>query len=152
MPYPDFAGAEQHALARLTAELAPALVYHSLTHTRDNVVPAVERLAAAAGIGGVWRGLLRTAAWYHDIGFVEQRDNHETATARIAAATLPAFGFRPGQVRAVGAMILATRLPQTPHTELEAILADADLDLLGWPDFLARNQLLRAELGRLWRP
>ena len=37
-------------------------------------------------------------------------------------------------------------MPQTPHTPLECILADADLDVCGRDDFLERNRCLRAEL------
>jgi uncharacterized protein len=44
-------------------------------------------------------------------------------------------------------MIMATRLPQTPHTLLECILADADLDVCGRDDFLVLNRCLRAELA-----
>jgi hypothetical protein len=42
---------------------------------------------------------------------------------------------------------MATRLPQSPHNLLEEILADADLDLLGRPDFFARNVSLQQELA-----
>jgi len=34
---------------RLERDLAPALVYHNLAHTRDDVVPAVEYLTSLAG-------------------------------------------------------------------------------------------------------
>jgi uncharacterized protein len=44
-------------------------------------------------------------------------------------------------------MIMATRLPQAPHTLLEQIVADADLDVLGRPDFVTRNQDLHVELA-----
>ena len=43
-------------------------------------------------------------------------------------------------------MIRATRLPQSPQSLLEQILADADLDLFGRSDFLERNHKLRVEL------
>lgn len=142
---PDFVGAERYALARLEHDLPAALVYHSLTHTRDDVVPAVERLAGRAGVVGEALLLLRTAALFHDIGFIEQRAEHEAAGARIAAAVLPSLGFQPGQIATVLGMIMATRLPQSPHTLLEQLLADADLDVLGRDDFLVRNELLRAE-------
>jgi hypothetical protein len=49
-------------------------------------------------------------------------------------------------------MILATRLPQAPADLPAAILADSDLDMLGRSDFLALNQLLRAELGAFAGP
>lgn len=146
MKQTDFARARAYALERLSTELSPLLCYHSLSHTRDGVVPAVERF-------GVWHGvdqesmlLLRTAAWYHDIGFVEQRVDHEVAGVRIAGTVLPGFGYNRSQIAAIGGMIMATKLPQTPQTMLEQLLADADLDGLGRSNFMERNRDLRLEL------
>jgi uncharacterized protein len=143
---PDFEQARRYALHRLEQELDPALCYHSVAHTRDEVVPAVERLAALEGVHGDQLLMLRTAAYFHDIGFIERREGHEAASARIAAAALPGFGYGRPQIAAIGQMILATRLPQAPSDLPSAILADSDLDMLGRSDFLALNQLLRAEL------
>jgi len=81
------------------------------------------------------------------VGFVERRDQHETTSARLAASVLPYCGYAPSQISAIGGMIMATRLPQTPHTLLEQILADADLDSLGREDFLRASLALRAELA-----
>jgi uncharacterized protein len=142
----DFEGAWQHALVRLERELSPAYMYHSLAHTRDEVVPAVERLACLEGVDGEALLLLRTAAYYHDIGLLRQRINHEAAGAQIAAAALPRFGYSPAQIQAIDGMIVATRLPQRPRTPLEALLADADLDVLGRVDYIYRNQALRIEM------
>ena len=144
---PNFECARRYALNRLSRELSPSLFYHSLPHTRDDVAPAVERLAALDGVDGAALLLLRTAAYYHDIGFVMQRDGHEAVGARIAAAALPRFGYTPEQIGQISGMILATKLPQSPQNRLEELLADADLDNLGREDFLARNQALRAELA-----
>lgn len=145
MAPPDLEGARGYALGRLACELPAALVYHSLAHTRDEVVPAAERLAALSGVGGAGLLLLRTAAYFHDLGFVVQRHDHELASAQIAGAVLPGFGYGPRQVARVVGMIHATRLPQRPRGLLEQLLADADLDLLGREDFLARNEDLRRE-------
>ncbi len=150
---PDFAGAWQYALQRPERELSPLLVYHSVAHTRDDVVLAVERLATLEGVEGEERNLLLTAAWYHDIGFVEtDAANHEVTGARIAAEVLPRYGLTPPQVRVVGDLILATRIQHSPATLLEEILADADLDLLGRDDFWTLNQALRIELAALGKP
>ncbi|MBC8077600.1 MAG: HD domain-containing protein [Chloroflexales bacterium] len=143
---PDFAAAQQYALGRLERELDPRLRYHSLAHTRDDVLPAVERLAALGRLYGEDLLLLRTAALFHDLGFLVSRASHEAQGVAIAAALLPTFGYRPAQVEQIGAMIRATRLPQSPQSLLEQILADADLDLLGRTDFLERNRMLREEL------
>jgi len=145
MTLPDYEGAKAYALGRLERELAAALTYHSLAHTRDEVLPAAEALAADAGVSGEALMLLRTAAVFHDIGFVTQREGHEAAGVSIAQAVLPGFGYRPGQMAVVGDMVMATRLPQSPRTVLESILADADLDLLGREAYWTRHLDLRAE-------
>jgi uncharacterized protein len=110
------------------------------------VVPAIARLAAYLPVTDEERLLLYTAAWYHDIGFVERWDNHEAAGVEIARAVLPQYGYSDDQIQTVEGMILATCLPQQPQTLLEQILADADLDSLGRPDFLRTSFALRAEL------
>lgn len=149
---PDLGCAASYALDRLARELAPALCYHSLAHTRDDVVPAAERLAALGGVVGEALLLLRTAAYYHDLGFVQRRDEHEATGVAIARAALPGCGYSAAQIDAVSGMIMATRLPQSPRTLAERLLADADLDVLGRGDFLERNQALRAELAAFGAP
>jgi len=147
MNKPDIEQACAYALGRLARELSPKLYFHSLVHTRDDVVPAALRLAELTGLGAADTQLLRTAACYHDLGFIERRDGHEEVSARIAAEVLPGFGFRPSQVERVAGMIRSTKLPQSPTTLLEQLMADADLDSLGRADFFERNQALRDELA-----
>lgn len=149
MGRPDVVGAIAYALERLARELAPALVYHSLAHTRDEVLPAAERLAALSKMSAESTLLLRTAAGFHDLGYVEGHREHEAIGVRIARTELPGFGYAPRQIERVGALIMATRIPQAPRGRLAALMADADLDLLGCDNtvFLARNNALRAELA-----
>ena len=87
-----------------------------------------------------------TAAYFHDLGYTEQHDEHELVSARIASEVLPRFGFSELQVQAIKNMILATRLPQSPHNLCAEILADADLDILGTDEMFKRNSDLRREL------
>jgi uncharacterized protein len=141
----DFEGARQYALGRLEHELSPTLTYHCLEHTSDDVVPAAERLAEMEGVAGEPLTLLLTAAYYHDIGFIERHLDNEVIAVRIAEQVLPGFGYDPAQVQTISGIILATRLPQTPHTLLEEIIGDADLDGLGRSDFMIFNHNLRAE-------
>lgn len=146
MQQPDFEQAVRYAFERLEHELDTRLRYHSLAHTRDDVLPAVERLAAHAGVNGEPLLLLRTAAAYHDLGFLVAREAHEAAGVAMAVGILPGFGYSSAQIATIGELIMATRMPQTPATPLAQFLADADLDLLGRNDFFALNQLLRDEL------
>jgi uncharacterized protein len=139
--------ASQYAVQRLEQELPPGLFYHSLNHTRNDVVPATMLLADREGVAGDSLTLLLTAAWFHDLGFIEQRLGHEMISVRIARDVLPGFGYSAKEIDIIQGIILATVVPQTPVTNLEKILADADLDVLGRDDFMSRNGDLRRELA-----
>ena len=142
---PDLARAAAYALTRLSRELPADLCYHSVAHTRDDVLPAAERLAAQEGLGAEELLLLKTAALFHDLGFLERVQQHEEASIAIAREVLPGFGYAPAQVEAVAQLIRATILPQSAETPLEQLLADADLDVLGSADFFEKSALLRRE-------
>lgn len=144
---PNNAAAIAHALARLQAELSPKLTYHNVWHTQEDVIPAVLRLARLCAVTEEDVSLLEVAAAYHDIGFVYVMVEHERAGARIVAETLPAYGFSPQHIEQIEGLIMATRLPQSPHNRLEEILADADLDVLGREDFFERNEQLHLEFN-----
>ena len=142
-----FEKAKQYAFQRLETELSSGLSYHNLMHTTTDVVPATEKFATGEGIQGEPLDLLLTAAWFHDLGFVEVPDGHEMIAARIASEVLPGLGFSNEQIQTIRSIILATVLPQSPQTILEQIMADADLDVLGRDDFMLRNGSLRRELA-----
>lgn len=152
MTSPNYEEAKRYALGRLEQELSPLLYYHALRHTQDDVLPAIDRLAAHEGVDGEALMLLRTAGAYHDIGFIERYTANEEIAVRIAQSTLPDFGFTPEQIDVVRGIIMATRLPQSPHTHLEEIIADADLDVLGRTDYFVWNQALRDELNAYGMP
>ncbi|MEZ4241591.1 MAG: HD domain-containing protein [Myxococcota bacterium] len=141
----DLAGLEAYVRGVL-ARLPPELHYHGPTHTLDDVVPAAMRLADALGVYGLDRDVLRAGALLHDVGFVVVYRGHEAVGVQIASAILPRFGFAEAEIQRVCGLIAATRLPQSPRDELEQILADADLDVLGRADFPLRNAALRREL------
>ena len=144
----DFSGAIVYALKRLNSELSPKFLYHNLRHARDDVMVAVMRLARLSGVSLADKQLLEVAAAFHDIGVLVDRAEHEEAGCQIVETVLPAFSFSPAQIQTIAGMIRATRLPQSPKTQLEAILADADLDILGRSvDFWQLNKALRDELA-----
>lgn len=151
MTSPNFELARQYVLDRLARELSPLITYHSLAHTRDEVVPAADEFAALVGVAGEDLLLLRTAALFHDVGYVEQHTEHEAGSARIATVRLPTFGYAPAQIEVIVGIILATELPQQPRSLLEQIMADADLSVLGQSDYLLRNAALREELTAMGR-
>lgn len=50
MDQPDFDTAKEFALQLLETRLSPQLIYHSVEHTRDGVVPTAQKLAEMEGI------------------------------------------------------------------------------------------------------
>lgn len=130
---------------RQLALLHPTLTYHSPAHTIDVLVQC-ERIAAAEGLTDVRRlFLLRVAALYHDIGFLNRYAEHEEESCRIFLADAVRHTFSEEEKNDVLHMIMATRLPQQPSTLLERIICDADLDYLGRPDFMIIGDRLRRE-------
>jgi len=147
---PDYDQAIAYAIGRLRNELPASLTYHCAEHTEHDVLPAVRRLAERAGVAPDDRRLLEIGAAYHDLGHIHNSARHEAIGVEIAYDVLPRFGFSAVDTGRVAAMILATRMPQSPNTLLEQLLADADLDSLGREDFLDISKALwkeRAALG-----
>jgi predicted metal-dependent HD superfamily phosphohydrolase len=145
MTTPLFEESWAYALRRLERELSPNLLYHGVAHTRDDVVPTVKRLAEMEGIGGEDLSMLLTSAWFHDLGYIVQPQYHELISVRIASEILPEFEFDHQKIETVKWAILATALPQKPQNHLEAILTDADLDVLGREDYPITSDNLRRE-------
>ena len=140
--------AETYVLRELRAHLSPTLYYHGLHHTLD-VVQQAQSLAEGEGITDPEAlTLLRTAAHYHDAGFMTTYQGHEAAGCELARQVLPDMGYSPAQIELICSLIMATRLPQSPgDSVLAKILCDADLDYLGRPtDFWPISQTLRKEL------
>ena len=147
MTEPNFFGAKEYAIQRLSQELNPNLTYHSLEHTRDDVVVSVEELAEWHHITGEDLLLLKTASYFHDIGFIYQRQDHEEVGIEIVSKVLPSFGYSRPQIDVIGGIIMATKMPQSPNNLLEAIMADADMNSLGQSDFFETGTQLRKELA-----
>lgn len=144
-----FEAIKENVFLRLNRGLSPKLHYHGLSHTRDDVLPAAIRLATLDDIDADDLFLLKTAALYHDIGYLESYKDHETIGARIASEELPELGYTPHQVQKIANMIMATRMPQSPRTHLEKLMCDADLNSLGRDDFFVTSHLLRLELKEM---
>ncbi|WP_210513788.1 HD domain-containing protein [Hymenobacter terricola] len=138
--------AEDFIVAELQRGLSPTLYYHGFLHTLD-VVQAAQELAAAEGVTDADAlALLRTAAFYHDAGFLHTYQGHEARGCELARATLPEFGYTPPQIEQICALIMATKYPQDPQSHLAQILCDADLDYLGRTDFVPISTSLFHEL------
>jgi uncharacterized protein len=140
----DQRAAEAYILDRLRHGLPARRSYHSYEHTVDVHRTAIT-IAAAEGVSGEDLDLLKTAALFHDAGFLVQDGEHEQASCVIVREALPGFGYTAGQIDRICVMIMATKIPQDPVDELSRILCDADLDYLGRPDFFRIGSTLFEE-------
>ena len=130
---PQYDKAVTFMLESLRTELPASLIYHGYHHTVD-VMNAAERIAAEENLTDDEKGLLQTAAAFHDTGFIYTYKNHEERGCDLAEELLPGFNFNPQHIAAVCSMIRATKTPQRPKNKLEKIICDADLDYLGRDD------------------
>jgi uncharacterized protein len=128
----------------LQSALPGSLFYHNYDHTIE-VLNAVIEIAYDEQVSGEDLLLLKTAALFHDSGFVHVYHGHEEEGCRIAREQLPAFEYNRVQIEKICALIMATKTPQNPQTHLEKILCDADLYYLGTDSFKERGQKLFKE-------
>lgn len=141
----DQQAAKAFILSELHAGLPGLRTYHSLEHTLD-VYATTITMAEEEGITGDDLVLLKTAALFHDSGFLVSPAEHETGGCRLSRQHLPRFGYSPGHVEQVCAMIMATKIPQRADDHLSEILCDADLDYLGRDDFFLVGDRLYQEM------
>jgi uncharacterized protein len=119
----------------LKTKLPSRLHYHDFQHTIE-VHDAAVAIASKENISnGRDLVLLRSAALFHDCGYLNVYDDHEEESCRIAREVLPQFGYTDADIEVITAMIMKTKVPQVPETLLQKILCDADLDHLGREDF-----------------
>lgn len=144
----DFEKLKKDIIEILRRGLDDYLVYHSLDHTLD-VLDAVIRLGEMEGVNGHELTILKTAALFHDAGFINKYEGHEEESALMVREMLPQYGYSSADVDAICDMIMATQVPQQPGNLLEKILADADLDYLGRDDLFLISQRLHYELRKL---
>ncbi len=137
--------AERYITRVLQKGLSEKLHYHCLDHIKD-VVKAVENLALTEDVTDEGLFLLKSAASYHDAGFIEQYDKNEPIGARMAEEILPKYGYTDQHIQIIKELIFVTQIPHNPKNKLEEIICDADLDYLGRDDFHEIAERLRLEL------
>jgi len=127
----------------LEKRLPKEYYYHNLSHT-ISVAEAVNLLSSAIGITKEEKNIL-LAAWFHDTGFTKQTFDHEKEGALIANHFLKDKNVDDEATAIVIDCILATKMPQQPHNQLQQILCDADLLYLAETNMIQRSNLLRKE-------
>lgn len=135
--------------AQLDAGLPSHLYYHCTDHTRKDVLPMAERLAAEEGVNDAQLKILRAAALFHDTGYLDVYPKNEPYGANRAKEELPKWGYNADEIEHVCRVIMATQMPQNPGEDvLCRIMCDADLGHLGTEMFFMRSEALRMEFKK----
>ena len=124
------------------------LIYHVWDHTEqvteaaENILKRNSKLYSDENLL-----LIKIASIGHDLGNIIRRDEHEFLSSEYAKSVLPYFGFDKSSIDIVSDLILATRFPHKPSTELQKIICDADMSLMGQDNWLEKIEGYRIELG-----
>ncbi len=136
---------EESILTKMENELPKNLYYHNLKHTID-VITEVEIIGRKEGITEAEMLLIKTAALFHDTGFILSYNDHEDYSVKLARHILPQYKYSEDQINEIASLIMHTKHPPQPKTKLEMIMCDADLDYLGRTDFIPVSGNLYREL------
>ncbi|WP_343695110.1 Pycsar system effector family protein [Flavobacterium sp.] len=129
----------------LKDKLSNLYSYHNFNHT-FTVVTAVKELCKKEDVSGDDKEALLVAAWFHDTGYVEGYENHESKSVKIATDFLKEKGKSEKFIELVSSLILATAKEYLPKTHLEKIIKDADYAHLMGNEYVTTCELLRLEL------
>lgn len=122
------------------------LLYHNLAHTQSVVQRSYEIFDACL-ISEKELPELIAAAWFHDTGqlFGAPLD-HEERSVVIMKDYFEKEQHFSENIDSVANCIIATIVPQKPHTLLQEIICDADTYNLGTEDFIKTDARLKREM------
>jgi uncharacterized protein len=129
----------------LHSRLPDYFCYHNIDHTLY-VAEAAVNIGREEGCTEEELVLTHTAGLWHDTGCIVSYISHEREGCKMVREYLPGYGFSENDIHIICGMIMATKIPQSPQTKLEKIIADADLEYLGTEDVAAKAHTLFLEL------
>lgn len=136
---------DQFVLELFKSKLHEKFVYHNYTHTR-RVAKSTKEIIANSQISIKEEKALLLAAWLHDTGYIEEAENHEELSAKIAQKFLEEQGENKEIIDLVKSLIIATKFSNTPENLLEEIIRDADSSHFAKDYYPETSQFLKKEL------
>ncbi len=133
-----------YVMQMLEKELPSKATYHNKNHTVE-VIHSVEAIACEESVDHADMVILKTAALFHDIGYIKSNINHEEISCSYAEEILKDFGYDNSAIGQICTMIMATKVPQNPTDTLSEILCDADLYYLGGDNYAYYADILKSE-------
>ncbi|MGK7391532.1 MAG: HD domain-containing protein [Candidatus Cyclobacteriaceae bacterium M2_1C_046] len=137
----------QHA-AEILQTLPDEFYYHNLVHTEEVVAAAIE-IGKNSGLTVKQIEDVVIAAWYHDLGYSKNVDNHEEESVKIMEEQLLKWKQPKERIQNIAALIRATKIPQSCPSLESKVLCDADLYHLSHKKFEKKSEDLRKEINAL---
>lgn len=119
------------------------LYYHSFSHTLS-IVEAATVTAKALNLSEADTDNLVLAAWFHDVGYLYTRIEHEARSIEMTVSAL-----KPNYVHLIDSVtscIAATKVGEVPKTDLAALLKDVDTAYGSAYNFIRTSNTYRDEL------
>ncbi|MBC35771.1 MAG: hypothetical protein CL663_07010 [Bacteroidetes bacterium] len=143
-----FAEAEVFVKEFLEGNAPDELLFHNFTHTQ-NVLKYAETIGQESKLNDHDLNVVRIAALFHDVGYINSFEQHENEGVKIVEDYLKARDIDQNDIDKVQACILATKLPQSPKSLLEKVICDADFMHLAAEDYTEQMEMLRLEINSI---
>ena len=121
------------------------LPYHNSEHAL-NVYRATQMYAIKVNLSITERFLLGIAALFHDYIYVIDAKDNEENSAFQAGIFMKEKNFPKQHIEIVKSLILATKYPPHPESEMEKLMCDSDLDHLGTDECFKHSEKLKEEM------
>ena len=135
---------EKYVSSLLNDKLKHHFMYHNLSHTQ-RVVAATKEIIEGESIPEEDANTLIVAAWFHDTGYTESKENHEEHSVGIAKKFLKEHQVSEDFIDQVSHLIMATKMEYEPLNQYESVIRDADSAHFKDKDYSGVSELLRRE-------
>jgi putative nucleotidyltransferase with HDIG domain len=136
--------AEIYVRDLLDNELSKDCLFHTINHTLE-VVRNAEIIADYSNLCEECKDVLRIAALFHDVGYIDSYEDHEIESASYASSFLTSKNIDESIIKQVVESIHATKMPQQPKDDISKVLCDADLMNMTFDDYFEQIDLMRLE-------
>jgi predicted metal-dependent HD superfamily phosphohydrolase len=137
--------AEKFVFDLFKENLDQTFLYHNFTHT-ERVLRSLREIIENSKINKSDSEILELAVLFHDTGYTKTREGHEEESVKIATTFFKENDVDDKTIEAINKCITATKFNDSPKTELDKIIRDADSSHFGKKYFIEASEFLRKEL------
>ncbi len=129
----------------LEKQLPKTCIYHNYVHAK-RVYKSTKEIIEKSALSSEEKEDVLIAALLHDTGYIHGRDNHEENSVKIGGDFLIKEGHSKDRIARINQAIMATKMENTPESEFDKIVRDADASHFAKSYFEEASEYLRQEL------